>query len=108
MAMRRLIGVALLAWVMGQWTVLSHSIAHAQPVPGVESSADSNHVWGHAAGTSACHIVDHLLAGQAPAGDPPTPPCRPIAAMRMAVPPVPSIGPGPASRAYQARGPPRA
>lgn len=108
MALRRFIGVALLAWLMGQWTVLAHAIEHAQGVPGVESPAEGDAAWGHAAGAAACHIVDHLLTGQAPAAEPPTPPCGPIADRRLAVPAPASRLPDAAPSAYEARGPPRA
>jgi hypothetical protein len=105
--LRRFVGVALLALMLGQWTILVHSIEHAQVPAAVEDSGDTDHAWGHHAGTSACHLVDHLLTGQAPAGEPPTPPCLSPAAMRVAG-PAPSIGPSAAFRAYEARGPPRA
>ena len=106
-ASRRVIGVALLALLLAQWTVLAHSIAHAWSPAVVDVAADADHAWGHHAGTSACHLVDHLLAGQAPGGETASVPGLPPAALRL-VAPAPSIGPGPVSRAYEARGPPRA
>lgn len=106
-ATRRLVGVALLALLLGQWTLLAHSIVHARAPSTAAASPEADHAWGHHAGTSACHLVDHLLTGQAPGGEPTTVSCLPPAAMRVAA-PAPSIGPGPASRAYEARGPPRA
>ena len=106
-ATRRLIGVALLALLLGQWAVLAHSIAHARTPAPAAVSADTDHAWGHPAGTPACHLVDHLLAGQAPGGEPASVAFVPPAEMGLAV-PASSIGPRPAPRAYQARGPPRA
>ena len=106
-ASRRLVGVALLALLLGQWTVLAHSIAHAAPTAASAVSVESDHTWDHAAGTPACHLVDHLLAGQAPAGDLAPVPCLPAAARLVAALSA-SRAPGPISRAYEARGPPRA
>ena len=106
-ATRRLVGVALLALLLGQWTVLAHSIAHARAPAAVAVSVDTDHVWGHHAGTPACHLVDHLLAGQAPGGESASVAYVPPADLRVAA-PAPSIGPGPVLRAYEARGPPRA
>ena len=106
-ATRRLVGVALLALLLGQWTVLAHSIAHARARAAVAVSADTDHAWGHHAGTPACHLVDHLLAGQAPGGEPASDTRLPPAALPVAT-AAPSIGPGPVWRAYEARGPPRA
>jgi hypothetical protein len=106
-ALRRLIGVALLSLLVGQGVVLTHAIEHARAQAAVAGSAEPDHAWGHQAGTSACHLVDHLLTGQAPGGEPATAPCLPAAALRL-VAPAPSLSPGLASRAYEARGPPRA
>ncbi len=106
-ATRRLVGVALLALLVGQWVVLAHAIAHARTPAAVAVSAETDHGWGHHAGTPACDLVDHLLTGQAPGTESASANGRPAAAIRVA-PPLPSIGPGRASRAYEARGPPRA
>ena len=106
-ATRRLIGVALLALLLGQWMALAHSIVHAPTSAAVAVSADTDDHWDHDAGTAACHLVDHLLAGQAPGGESASVPCVPPAAMRVAA-RAPSIGPACASPAYEARGPPRA
>ena len=106
-AARRLIGAALLALLLGQWAVLAHSIAHARTPAGAAVSANTDDAWSHHAGTPACHLVDHLLVGQAAGAEPVSIPCLPPAARQVAA-PAPSIGPGPASRAYEARGPPRA
>ena len=106
-AARRLIGAALLALLLGQWTALVHSIAHARMPTGAAVSAEYDDAWGHHAGPPACQLVDHLLVGQAAGGEPSSVPTLPVAAIRVAA-PDPSMGPGPASRAYEARGPPPA
>lgn len=109
-ATRRIVGVALLALLallLGQWTLLAHTIAHARAPAALAVSADADHDWGHHAGTPACHLVDHLLTGQAPGAQAASAPPVPPAAVRVAAPP-PSIGPGAVARAYEARGPPRA
>lgn len=106
-AARRLVGVALLALLLGQWTALAHSVVHAHLPAQASLTVDDHDAWGHQAGTPNCQLVDHLLVGQAAAGAP---------APLLGVPPAltlpaalaPSIAPGPASRAFEARGPPRA
>jgi hypothetical protein len=109
-ASRRFVGVALLALLLGQWTVLAHSIAHAPTTEASAVSAEPDHVgdhsWDHATGTSTCQLVDHLLAGLASAGEPAPAPCLPPAALRVAA-LCASPAPGPIARAYEARGPPR-
>ncbi|MFM7531630.1 MAG: hypothetical protein ACKO5J_03895 [Rubrivivax sp.] len=68
---RRLIAVALLALVLGQWTALAHSIGHAHlPDDAAAPAVDDHGAWGHQAGTQACQLVDHLLSGQAAGGGP--------------------------------------
>ena len=111
-AIRRLIGVALLALLLGQWTVLTHSVAHTRLTPGVAASADADadadadESWGHDAGSSFCQLVDQLLVGQAVGGEPAASPCVPPAATQAAA-PATSIGPSPTAHSYHARGPPR-
>lgn len=106
-ATRRLVGLALLALLLAQWTALAHAIAHAPLHAGAAVAANAGAAWGHHAGTPACHLVDHLLIGQA-AGDEPAPvPCLRHASTLVVASDL-SIGPGLALRAYQARGPPRA
>lgn len=104
-ATRCLVGVALLALLLGQWAVLAHSIAHARTPAVAAVFVESDHAWGHHAGTPACQLVDHLLTGQAPGGEATSAAGLPPGALRVAA-PAPSIGPGPVSRAYEARGPP--
>lgn len=106
-AVRRLIGVALLALLVGQWTALAHSIGHAHLHAQAAESIDDHDAWGHQAGTPDCQLVDHLLVGQAAGGNP-APLLRLPPAAKLLAAPAPSIRPGPASRAYEARGPPRA
>lgn len=110
-ATRRLVGVALLALMLGQWALLAHTIAHA---PGsvaaavaVVSDTGTDDDWDHQAGTAQCHLLDHLLAGQAPGADSATPACPPPTTTRLAA-PAPANEPGAALPVYEARGPPRA
>jgi len=125
-AVRRLIGAVVLALLLGQWTVLTHSITHTRLGPdaaafvgvgvgvgagaGATASADTDtdtdESWGHHAGSSVCQLVDQLLIGQAVGGEPAAGPCVPPDATRaesLAT----LIGPSPVAHAYQARGPPR-
>ncbi len=107
---RRLVAAVLLAMLVGQWLTLAHGVAHARTgsaLAGAAAPADSNEVWGHYAGTSACHLVDHLLTGQAPGSNLASMPGLPPAAVTMAV-AAASNAPGPGSRPYEARGPPAA
>ncbi len=106
-AMRRLVGVAVLALLLGQWTVLAHTIVHAQASAAGTASVETDYVWGHDAGSSTCHLIDHLLLGQAPGGDRASVACLAPPALRVAA-PAPSANPVPGSRSYEARGPPRA
>lgn len=106
-AAHRLIGVALLALLLGQWTVLAHSIAHARMPADAAASADADDAFGHDAGTPACHLIDHLLLGQAAGGERASVASLTLTATRVTA-PAPLIGPGPASQAYEARGPPGA
>lgn len=115
-ATRRLIDVVVLALLCAQWAALSHAIDHADRpamAAGLASAAnvdDHNHgdeAWGHDAGTPTCELLDHLLAGHAGGGKPPQLFLLGRTATLPAA-PAPSITPGPASRAYEARGPPRA
>lgn len=116
-AARRLIGVALLALLFGQWAALAHSIGHAH-LPSQAALHDHDHdhdhddgrdhdPWGHEAGTSGCQLFDHLLVEQAASGESQPALWRPAAyALPMAL--APSISPCSPSRSYDARGPPRA
>ncbi len=97
----------MLALLLGQWTVLAHSVAHAQTAETAAVSADSDQTWGHQADTTACHLVDHLLTGQAAGAEPASLAFVPHSATEVAV-AASSIDPSPALRAYRARGPPRA
>jgi hypothetical protein len=115
-ATRRLIGVVVLALLCAQWAALSHAIAHADRsamaarLATAASADDHDHggeAWGHDAGTPTCQLLDHLLAGHAAGGEPP-PLFLPRPAAVLLAAPALSITPGPASRAYEARGPPRA
>lgn len=126
---RRLIAAALLALLFTQWAALVHSVVHAPvgsvpavvhaPVrgmhaevhaPGGEAQAVEVHehapAFGHAAGSAACELLDHLLIGQATASGQdelaqPTGDCRPLLpAQRVAESRPPGLPP--------ARGPPQA
>ena len=104
-AARRLVGAVLLSMLLGQWAVLAHAVTHAWEPAGAAAPADADGAWGHHAGTPVCQLVDHLLAGQAPGGKFAAGPCLPPVVPPGAV-AAASIGPGAASRAYEARGPP--
>jgi hypothetical protein len=124
-ATRRLVGVVLLALLVAQWTALAHAIGHAQAIGPAAAAApaaahgdqhgdehadghtDGHGAWGHAAGAPSCLLLDHLLHGQATGSEPAPLPCLPPPAQRLAA-PAPSMAPGPAWRAFEARGPPRA
>ena len=80
-AVARLVGAALLAVLLAQWTALAHAIAHA-PIgaAGVVAVADDDH-WDHEAGSASCALIDHLLVGDSTGGDgPATPSVQPDAA----------------------------
>lgn len=102
--------MALLALVLGQWSVLAHAVWHAPGAAGAASvvaDADGDHLWGHQAGTHGCHLVDHLLVGQATGAEPPAVFATAAAAVpAQAVAAVPM--PGASTWAYAARGPPAA
>ena len=113
---RRLIGVVLLALLCAQWALLAHAIGHADRqaiAAGLGAAVAADHhghddtAWGHDAGTPTCELFDHLLVGQA-AGGKPAPLVALLPPTVLPAAPAPSITPGPASRAYEARGPPRA
>ena len=102
--LRRVVGMVLLALLAAQWTVLAHSIQHAPAA--VDAPRDIDQALGHHAGTAACHLVDHLLTGQAPGAQAATaaglPPGHPRLAAAAA-----SLACGPVFPAYEARAPPR-
>lgn len=105
--MGRLVGAALLALLLMQWTALTHAIAHAPLAASLVVAEDADSHWGHDAGTSTCYLIDHSLLGHAPLGD-----SAPVAW----VPPEATLATAPKCRqvrsdtrpAYEARGPPRA
>lgn len=106
-AMGRLVGVALLALLLAQWTALTHAIAHASlGAAGVVAIEDDGH-WGHDAGAPACTLIDHLLLGELTGGDAPAISWLPPDAMPAAAPKCRLVCSG-ALWAYQARGPPGA
>lgn len=111
LASRRLIGVALLAMLLGQWSVLAHSIGHARALDLVAPSSSADHAhddpWGHQADTAACALVDHLLTGQAPGGEPAAELGLPRQTSRVAA-GAASHASWAVARPYEARGPPRA
>lgn len=110
---RRLVGVALLALLLAQWTALAHAWAHGplhisghiSGQPAAEAEADVT--WDHDAGSSACQLVDHLLIGQAAGAASAAVPFF-LATTPPAAAPGGPIARGLALRAYEARGPPRA
>ena len=106
-AARRLVGVALLALLLAQWTALTHAIAHVPLGAGAMVAAQADTAWGHQAGAPACALVDHLLFGQLSGGDCAAIPWFLPTASPAAAPRLPIVC-GVALRAYEARGPPRA
>jgi hypothetical protein len=103
----RLVGVALLALLLAQWTALTHAVAHAPLAADMALAAEAESPWGHGVNSPSCDLIDHLLLGHAMLGDP-----SPLAW----VPPEATLAKVPKSRlfrsgtrqAYEARGPPRA
>jgi len=104
---RRVVGVVLLALMLVQWAALVHAVNHAPALGGALVVADADPHWGHDSGTPTCHLLDHLLLGQA------------IGSTGVQVPHLEfsAAAPGsadhsvtsrPAAHAYEARGPPRA
>ena len=124
-AMRRIVGVALLAMLLAQWQALAHAIAHGPwhtdaVAEGANDAAGpwghANHDghaghdgdgWGHPAGSPACELFDALLGAQAPGAEAATLPLLPPSQGRFAL-PGRLADAAPALRAYEARGPPRA
>jgi hypothetical protein len=102
-----LIGVALLALLLAQWLAVSHAIAHAPRSAGEVVAEDADSHWGHDAGTPTCTLIEHLLAGESAAGDPPGMACLPPDATLHTAPRCPLVC-GATRQAYEARGPPRA
>ena len=106
-AIGRLLGAALLALLLAQWTALAHTIAHAPLAASMASAGDAQGPWGHEAESAACELVDHLLLGHPTLGTPSA-----LAWLR----PEALLAEAPKSRlvrsgkrqAYEARGPPRA
>jgi hypothetical protein len=104
---RRCIGAAVLALLLAQWTALGHAYSHAAWRTAAVAQTDDAQGWHHAAGSSACQLVDQLLVGQATGGEPLTLatclrgarvlPLAPTTAAACAL-----------LSAYDARGPPRA
>lgn len=109
---RRLLGVMLFALLTAQALALAHAVAHgpqwvAASRHAVAQTTDRDTIWGHAAGSTACHLVDQLLTGQATGLDPvPWPLSRLEAARPVCLPPATVARL--ALQAYEARGPPRA
>lgn len=104
---RRLVGVALLALLLAQWTALAHAIAHAPLAAGSALVAQADAPWGHAANTPDCRLVDQLLIAPLSGADSSATvwfwPATAVASTRD-LPVVCSA----TLRAYEARGPPRA
>jgi hypothetical protein len=104
---QRLAAAVVLALLFAQGAALTHAVAHARTQGLAAEAVAAQDVWGHDAGSSACHLLDHLLSGQAPGAQTAALDCPPPApAQRAEV--LKSFDTGPALRAYEARGPPRA
>lgn len=124
-ATRRIVGVALLALLLAQWQALAHAMAHgpwhahAAALSANDAAGHAGHAnhdghaghtadgWGHPAGSPACELFDALLGAQAPGAEAAIVPPRPSSQGSFAL-PAPFAVAGPALRAYEARGPPRA
>jgi hypothetical protein len=124
-ATRRIVGVALLALLLAQWQALAHAIAHgpwhahAAAVSVADAIGHGGHAnhdghaghdadgWGHPAGSLACELFDALHGAQAPGAGAATLPPLPLSQGHF-VSPARLADSGPALRAYEARGPPRA
>ena len=127
-ATRRIVGVALLALLLSQWQALAHAIAHgpwhtdavavaanhaAGPWGHANHDGHAGHAghdgdgWGHPAGSPACELFDALLGAQAPGAEAATLPLLPPSQGRFVL-PGRLADAGPALRAYEARGSPRA
>ena len=65
-SLRRLIGAALLALLVAQWTAIVHAVAHAPSASAVVTIQGDGDRYGHRADSAACQLIDHLLTGQAP------------------------------------------
>ena len=105
--MGRLVGAALLALLLAQWTALTHAIAHAPLGAGMAVAADAQGPWGHDADSPACELVDHLLLGHSTLGDP-SAQAWPRPEAMLAAAPKCRRAHSSTRRAYEARGPPRA
>ena len=127
-ATRRIVGVALLALLLSQWQALAHAIAHG-PWHTDAVAVAANHAagpWGHANHTvmpvmpvmtatagatppdcrpASCSTP--CLGAQAPGAEAATLPLLPPSQGRFVL-PGRLADAGPALRAYEARGPPRA
>ena len=105
--MGRLVGAALLALLLAQWTALTHAIAHAPLGATVAVAVVDDGHWGHDADTPACALIDHLLLGELTGGEAPAISWLPPDVMLAAAPKC-RLACSVALRAYQARGPPGA
>jgi hypothetical protein len=103
--MGRLVGAALLALLLTQWTALTHAIAHAPLSAGHVVAVAGDEHWDHEAGSSSCALIDHLLLGGSAGSDPPAMPRVQPDAAPWATPSLP-IACAATLRAYEARGPP--
>jgi hypothetical protein len=106
-ALGRLIGAALLALLLAQWTALTHAVAHAPLGVAVAVEVDDDGRWGHEADTPSCELIDHLLLGQSTPRDAPAMAWLQHSAALAATPNRPIVC-GATLRAYEARGPPEA
>jgi hypothetical protein len=117
--------VALLALLLAQWQALAHAIAHgpwharAAALSVDDARGHGGHAnhdghaghdidgWGHPANSPACELFDALLGAQAPGAEAAT--LAPLLSSQGCIVwPAARADTGPALRAYEARGPPRA
>jgi hypothetical protein len=107
---RRIVGAALLALLLAQWLAFAHAVLHAaQARPALAFAAveaAQPDVFGHAAGTPECRLVDQVLSGADGLL------AAPVVAQAAPESVVAAPGEAPrgesAPRPYQARAPPRA
>jgi len=107
----RLIGAALLALLLAQWTALMHAIAHAPLATGAvvsaEADADADSLWHHAANSPSCELIDKVLLGHSTTGDA-SPGVWQLPEATLTMAPKYRRVRSAARQAYEARAPPRA
>lgn len=104
---RRIVGIALFALLLAQSAAWLHAVDHAPTAAAATVGGDDHSAWGHPAASPACQLFDQLLTAQPSSPQRAALPSLPLADDAAAA-PGERLGPRPALRAYEARGPPRA